>query len=163
LTEHDVVAFRCGSLLRCGSGRSPCRPERQVRFVFTMPVKQEVVLTNIAQLQSQSYGFLSTTIAALHESRRLEAINVIHRYRHLGSDRVEINLCDPTPSPDTKTRARQILNNGSDKKVRRSSETYLMILILLGFGVVHVIGGVLIQRASIRQGNPPLAVVAQGD
>lgn len=99
----------------------------------------------------------STIIAALHESRRLEAINVIHRYRHLGFDRGKINLCAPTPSPDTKTSARQALNDES-KKVRRLSETHLMILILLGFGVVHVIAGVLMARAAPEQDNPPLVV-----
>lgn len=79
-------------------------------------------------------------------TRRREATDVIHRYRHLGSDRVEINLCDPTPSPDTKTHARQLLNKRRGKNVGRLSETQLMVLILLGFGVVHVIGGVLIAR-----------------
>lgn len=97
----------------------------------------------------------STIIAALHESRRLQAINIIHR--HLGSDQGEINLCAPTPSPDTKTSARQALNDES-KKVRRLSQTHLMILILLGFGVVHVIAGVLMARAAPEQDNLPLVV-----
>lgn len=131
-----------------------------------MAAKQEVALTDIALIDVPApprTSVASTIIAALHESRRLEAINVIHRYRHLGCDRVEINLCDPTPSPDTRTRARQMLNNRMDKKVRRFSETHLMILILLGFGVVHVIGGVLMARAAPEQGNPPLVVAAWGD
>lgn len=103
----------------------------------------------------------STIIAALHESRRLEAINIIHRYRDLGSDRGEINLCAPTPSPNSKTSARQVLNKES-KKVRRLSETHLMILILLGFGVVHMIGGVLMARAAPDQ-SPPLIVATWRD
>ncbi|MCK1387764.1 hypothetical protein [Bradyrhizobium sp. 21] len=105
----------------------------------------------------------SAIIAALHESRRLQAIKVIHRYRHLGSDRAEISLCDRTPSPDTKARARQMPNNGRDKKMRRLRETHLMILILLGFGVVHVIGAVLMARAAPEQGHPPMVVAASGD
>ena len=105
----------------------------------------------------------STILAALHASRRREATDVIHRYRHLGSDRVEVNLCDPTPSPDTKTHARQLLNKRRGKNVGRLSETQLMVLILLGFGVVHVIGGVLIARAAPAQGEPSLVVAAWGD
>ncbi|WP_271567490.1 hypothetical protein [Bradyrhizobium sp. CCBAU 11386] len=105
----------------------------------------------------------STIIAALHESRRREAINVIHRSPHLGFDRVEINLCDPAPSPETKTHARQMLNKRRGKNVGRLSETQLMVLILLGFGVVHVIGGVLIARAAPAQGDPSLVVAAWGD
>ncbi|SFI27755.1 hypothetical protein [Bradyrhizobium sp. cf659] len=105
----------------------------------------------------------STIIAALHESRRLEAINVVHRYRQLGFDRVEINLCDPAPSPETKTLARQMLNKQRGKNVGRLSETQLMVLILLGFGVVHVIGGVLITRAAPALGDPSLIVAAWGD
>ncbi|AWO93413.1 MULTISPECIES: hypothetical protein [Bradyrhizobium] len=104
-----------------------------------------------------------TILAALHESRRREAINVVHRYRHLGFDRVEINLCDPTPSPDTKTLARQMLNKRRGKNAGRLSETQLMVLVLLGFGVVHVIGGVLIARAAPAQGDPPLVVAAWAD
>lgn len=38
-----------------------------------------------------------------------------------------------------------------------------MILILLGFGAVHVIGANLIQRASAGRGDPPLAVASQAD
>jgi hypothetical protein len=104
-----------------------------------------------------------TILAALHESRRREAINVVHRYRHLGFDRVEINLCDPTPSPDTKTLVRHILSKRRGKNAGRLSETQLMVLVLLGFGVVHVIGGVLIARAAPAQGDPPLVVAAWAD
>jgi hypothetical protein len=50
----------------------------------------------------------STIVSALHKSRRREAINVIHRYQHLIADCVETNLCELIPSPDTKTRVRQI-------------------------------------------------------
>ena len=39
----------------------------------------------------------------------------------------------------------------------------LLILILLGFGVVHVIGANLIQRASAERGDPPLAVASRTD
>jgi hypothetical protein len=105
----------------------------------------------------------SANIAALHESRRREAINVIHRDPHPGFDRVEINLCEPTPSPDTKTLARQMLNRRSGKNVGRLSETQLMVLVLLAFGAVHVIGGVVIARAAPEQGDPSLAVAAWGD
>lgn len=99
----------------------------------------------------------STIIAALHESRRLQAINVLHRYRNLGSDQGEIKLCAPTPSPDTKTSAHHALNDES-KKVRRLSQAHLMILILLGFGVVHVIAGVLTARAAPEQDNLPMVI-----
>lgn len=122
-------------------------------------------MTDIAQRQSlppTSVG-ASTIFSALHESRRREAINVIHRYRHIVSDLVQINLCDPPPLPDAKTRARQILNKRRDKQVRRMSETHLIILVLLGFGIVHVIGGVLLQRASPPQGNSPLVVAGWSD
>jgi hypothetical protein len=47
--------------------------------------------------------------------------------------------------------------------MKRLSETHLLILVLLGFGVIHVISGVLIQRASTQQGNRPSIVAAWGD
>jgi hypothetical protein len=47
----------------------------------------------------------STIVSALHESRRRQAINVIHRYQHLISDRVETNPGKPIPSPDENARS----------------------------------------------------------
>jgi hypothetical protein len=105
----------------------------------------------------------STIISALHESRRREAINVIHRYQNLISERVKTNLCESIPSQDTKTRVRQILNSEKDRNVKRLSETHLMILVLLGFGIVHVIGGVLIARATIEHGSRPVNIATWGD
>jgi hypothetical protein len=38
-----------------------------------------------------------------------------------------------------------------------------MILILLGFGVVHVIGAILIERASAERDGPALAFASRAD
>lgn len=105
----------------------------------------------------------STIVAALHESRRRKAIKVIHRYRHLGPDRVEFDRCESIPSAHAKTQARRIPNSEKGRTVKRLSETHLMILILMGFGVVHVIGGVLMARTAPEQGNPPLVVATWRD
>ena len=105
----------------------------------------------------------STILSALHETRRREAINVIRRYQHLISDRVEPHHCEPIPSPDTKTRVRQILNSERERNVRRLSETHLMILVLLGFGIVHLVGGVLMARAAAEHGSLPVNMAASGD
>jgi len=115
------------------------------------------------EVMNIDFPVLSTIISALHESRRREAINVIHRYRNLISDRVETNLCGPIPSPDMKTRVRRIPNSERERNVRRLSETHLMILALLGFGIVHVIGGVLIARAATEHGSRPVNIAAWGD
>lgn len=105
----------------------------------------------------------SMIISALHASRRREAINVIHRYQNLISDRVETNICDSISSLDTKTRVRQILNSKKDRNVRRLSETNLIIMVLLGFGIVHVISGILIARAETEHGSRPITIAAWGD
>ena len=99
-------------------------------------------------------------VSALHESRRRQAINIIHRYQHLISDRVEANLGKPIPSPDT--RVRQIQNSEGKRNVSRLSETHLIILILIGFGIVHVIGGVLLARAAPEHSRP-VNIAAWGD
>jgi hypothetical protein len=104
----------------------------------------------------------STIVSALHESRRRQAINVIHRYQHLISDRVETNLGKPIPAPDAKMRVRQIQNSERKRNVRRLSETHLIILILIGFGIVHVIGGVLLARAAPEHSRP-VNIAAWGD
>ncbi|MGM4896497.1 hypothetical protein [Tardiphaga sp. 709] len=102
----------------------------------------------------------SMIVSALHESRRRQAINIVHRYQHLISDRVETNLGKPIPSPDT--RVRQIQNSERKRNVRRLSETHLIILILIGFGIVHVIGGVLLARAAPEHSRP-VNIAAWGD
>jgi len=104
----------------------------------------------------------SMIVGALHESRRGQAINVIHRYQHLISDSVEANLGKPIPAPDAKMRGRQIQNSERKRNVRRLSETHLIILILIGFGVVHVIGGVLLARAAPEHSRPK-PLYSQGD
>lgn len=38
-----------------------------------------------------------------------------------------------------------------------------MILVLLGFGLLHVIGAILIQRASTERGDPPLILASHTD
>ena len=105
----------------------------------------------------------STILSALHESRRREAIKVIHRYQHLISDRVAPHVGEPIPSPDTKTRVRQMPNSERERNVKRLSETHLMILVLLGFGIVHMVGGVLIARAATEHGSLPVNMAASGD
>ena len=104
----------------------------------------------------------SMIVSALHESRRRQAINIIHRYQHLISDRVETNPGKPIPSPDAKMRVRQIQNSERNRNVRRLSETHLIILILIGFGIVHVIGGVLLARAAPEHSRP-VNIAAWGD
>jgi hypothetical protein len=104
----------------------------------------------------------SMIVSALHESRRRQAINIIHRYQHLISDRVETNLGKLIPAPEAKMRARQIQNSERKRNVRRLSETHLIILILIGFGIVHVIGGVLLARAAPEHSRP-VNIAAWGD
>ncbi|KZD21690.1 hypothetical protein A4A58_11140 [Tardiphaga robiniae] len=101
-------------------------------------------------------------VSALHESRRRQAINIIHRYRHLISDRIETNPGKPVPAPDAKMRVRQMQNSERTRNVRRLSETHLMIMVLIGFGIVHVIGGVLLARAAPEHSRP-VNIAAWGD
>jgi hypothetical protein len=51
----------------------------------------------------------------------------------------------------------------SHDRKRTGGETRLMILVLLGFGLVHVIGAILIQRASTERGDPPLILASHTD
>jgi hypothetical protein len=130
--------------------------------MYPMKHQEKVMNTDFPAL-SPTPVRASTILSALHESRRREAIRVIHRHRNLISDRAEADLCEPIPSPDMKTRVRQILNSERERNVRRLSETHLMILILLGFGIVHVIGGVLMARAATEPGSRPVNIAASGD
>jgi hypothetical protein len=54
-------------------------------------------------------------------------------------------------------------NSERERNVKRLSETHLMILVLLGFGIVHMVGGVLIARAATEHGSLPVNMAASGD
>jgi hypothetical protein len=59
-------------------------------------------------------------------------------------------------------RVRQIQNSEGKRNVSRLSETHLIILILIGVGIVHVIGGVLLARAAPEHSRP-VNIAAWGD
>ncbi|SCB50639.1 hypothetical protein GA0061098_1014194 [Bradyrhizobium shewense] len=124
---------------------------------------QERVMNTDFPVLSPTPVSASTILAALHESRRREAIKVIHRYRNLVPDRVETSLSEPISSPDMETHDRRIANSEREKNMRRLSGTHLMILALIGFGIAHVIGGVLIARAAADHGSRTVDIAAWGD
>ncbi len=81
-------------------------------------------------------NIFSTLIGALHESRRRQAVQIIRGYPHLLHDIV------------------------SWKGLGVKS---LITALVLGFGILHVIGGTMIDHARAAHAGPSAAVIAQGD
>jgi hypothetical protein len=102
----------------------------------------------------------SALMTVLHESRRRDAVRVIHRYRHLVADGVEGELYAPLAV--TEASARPATNEGEIRMFRKLSPNFLMALVLLGFGITHVCAVVMVQHAAIPH-ETHAAILAQGD
>jgi len=83
-------------------------------------------------------------MAAPHESRRREAARVIHRYRHLFVDDLENDLSARAAAADAPERVDPAMGAGG---VRTAGARWLIALILLGFGIAHVIGATVLDAS----------------
>ena len=103
--------------------------------------------------------FFSCLMAALHESRRAQAEQIIHRYRHL--------LDDAEP------RARSVRKQESAASTSLATETaptprrlglrVFISLVVLGFGVLHVIGWTMLSRAAADRPDRSAMHASYGD
>jgi hypothetical protein len=105
----------------------------------------------------------SALIAALHESRRRDAARVIRRYQHLVADGVEGELSAPVSATEASARARPATNDEGIRKLRTLGANCLIALVLLGFGIAHVIGVTVLLRAAIPHERQTAILAAQGD
>jgi hypothetical protein len=89
----------------------------------------------------------STLMAAPHGSRRREAVRVIHRDRHLFVDDLENDLSARAAAADALERVDPVVSAGGVRKVRTVGTRWLIALILLGFGIAHVIGATVLDAS----------------
>jgi hypothetical protein len=102
----------------------------------------------------------SILAAALHRSRRRDAVRIIHRYRHLA---FEGELSPPASATVASARARPTTNDKPIGALRTMREKRLMALVLFGFGIAHVIGATVLLRAAIPHERQTAIPAAQGD
>jgi hypothetical protein len=86
-------------------------------------------------------------MAAPHGSRRHEAVRVIHRDRHLFVDDLENDLSARASAADALECVDLAMSAGGVRKVRTVGTRWLIALILLGFGIAHVIGATVLDAS----------------
>ena len=105
----------------------------------------------------------STLIAALHESRRRDAARVIHRYQHLVADGAEGELSAPVSATETSAPAGPATNDERIRTLRTLGANCLIALVLLGFGIAHVIGVTVLLRVAIPHERQSAILATPGD
>ncbi len=113
----------------------------------------------VAQQHDRRFGPI---LSALHESRRKQAADIISGYRHLIDERSS----DEIPwIQQLKTGAG--ISRGSVGKSRRGPWRLilkpLMVLVILGFGILHLIGGSIIEHVSVHRAAASAVLPLEGD
>lgn len=99
--------------------------------------------------------------SALHESRRRDAARVISRYRHLVADGAERELSAPLVATAS-AGAGPAANHGKIRMFGKLNANLVMAAVLVVFGMAHVFGVVMIQRAATPY-ERHAAMLPQGD
>ncbi|MGC2319019.1 MAG: hypothetical protein WA615_21405 [Bradyrhizobium sp.] len=104
----------------------------------------------------------SVLIAALHESRRLQAARIIRSYQYL-CEEAGSKTSEKTASPEMGDRVFRRPANGRFHGWKGLGMKSLTTLILLGFGILHLIGGALLDHARAAHAVQNAAFTAEGD
>jgi UDP-N-acetylmuramyl pentapeptide phosphotransferase/UDP-N-acetylglucosamine-1-phosphate transferase len=104
----------------------------------------------------------SALIAALHESRRLEAARIVRSYQHL-CEEAGSEISQKTAAPEMGGRVFTSPVNGGFPGWNRLGVKSLITLVLLGFGILHLIGGALLDHARAAHAVQNAAFTAEGD
>jgi hypothetical protein len=108
-------------------------------------------------------NIFSTLIGALHESRRRQAVQIIRSYPHLGHDDVGRKISEEIAELRIASRVYTRPARGEWVGWSGLGVKSLIAALVLGFGVLHVIGGTLIDHAKAAHAGPSAAVATEGD
>jgi hypothetical protein len=122
------------------------RPSHQLK----LKTESRIIMTNI----------FSVLIGALHNSRRRQAVQIIRSYPHLVHEDAGIEIFEKIPEPSLFYTS---LVRGEFVGWKGLGAKSLVTAVVLGFAILHVIGGTLIDRARAAHAGPSAAVTTQGD
>ena len=105
-------------------------------------------------------NIFSVLIGALHDSRRRQAVQIIRSYPHLAHEDAGIEIFEKIPEPSHLCTS---LARGEFIGWKGLGAKSLVTALVLGFGILHVIGGALIDHARAAHADPSAAVTTQGD
>lgn len=116
-------------------------------------------------------GVFSFLFDALHESRRRQAARVIHLHRHL----IESHASRPVGWNAGNTVSGQAAARETIQPVHaapalarsslsgRLAVKFLIALVILGFGILHLVGGTLLDRNAATHHVQNAAIAPRGD
>jgi hypothetical protein len=108
-------------------------------------------------------NIFSVLIGALHESRRRQAVQIIRSYPHLlhedGGRKISEEIAELKIASRVYTRPAR----GDFVGWKGLGATSLITALVLGFVILHVIGGTLIGHARAAHVGQSAAVTVQGD
>jgi hypothetical protein len=145
-----------------GTSRRPVHGVSK-RECFPNPPEYESLTPTVMDPPFCSTPAKSVLIEALHHSRRRDAARVIHRYRHLIAADAESELPVRLAATAASTRAHRAKNQQEKGEFRMLRANGLMVLVLLGFGIAHVVGAILLLRTTNPQARQAAVVTHQGD
>jgi hypothetical protein len=105
----------------------------------------------------------SIPIAALHKSRRLQAARLIRTYQYLLHEEAGRQISEKIAEPEMESRVYTRPARGEFLGWKGLGAKSLMTLLVLGFGILHVVGGTLLDHARTARSGQSAAVTAQGD
>ncbi len=109
-------------------------------------------------------NIFSVLIGALHESRRRQAVQIIRSYPHLLHEDTGRKISEEIAELRIATsRVYTRPARGEFVSLRGLGAKSLITALVLGFCILHVIGGTLIDHARAAHAGQSAAVTAQGD
>jgi hypothetical protein len=108
-------------------------------------------------------NIFSVLIGALHESQRRQAVQIIRSYPHLLHDNVGCKISEEIAELKISSRVYPRPARGEFVSCKGLGTKSLIIALVLGFGILHVIGGTLIDHARAAHAGQSADVPAQGD
>jgi len=105
----------------------------------------------------------SILIGALHDSRRRQAVQIIRSYPHLLHEDAGGKISEEIAELRIASRVYTRPARGEFVSLKGLGAKSLITALVLGFGILHVIGGTLIDHARAAHAGQGAAVTAQGD
>jgi hypothetical protein len=103
-------------------------------------------------------NIFSALIGTLHKSRRRQAVQIIRSYPHLLHD--DAGIFEKIPE---RSRVYTELARGESVSWKGLGAKSLITALVLGFAILHVIGGTLIDHARAAHAGQSADVTARGD
>src|SRR5438876_5021603 len=108
-------------------------------------------------------NIFSVLIDALHKSRRRQAVQIIRSYPQLLHEDAGRKISEEIAELKIGNRAYARPAHGAFVSWKGLGAKSLITALALGFGILHVIGGTLIDHARAAHAGQSAAVTAQGD